>query len=377
MKKSKNSYFTRVILAVGLVLGLGFASCSGILGVKTTPETATLGVEILGVSEAAGSRALVDDLLVSSVIVKVYDSTTHAYLGTTGPMVKGATSYTGTIAPSAYGTLRFRAFVKGSTGNFLYYGEATQAVTDLTTSLTAPITVTAMVAQLPVNLDSDQSLGANIGSAGKYVILAKAAISTVPTSAITGDVAVSPAALSLITGFSLVADASNVFCTSTQVTGSVYGANSAVPTPTNLTKAVENMMTAYTDAAGRPTPNYTDLGSGEIGGMTLIPGLYKWTTGISANTNVTLDGGPDDVWIFQISMDTLVANGISISLTGGALPSNIFWQNSGAVSLGATAHMEGIILSQTSITLGTGASFNGRLFAQTSVGLNSNTIVAP
>ena len=378
MKKTNHSFTLPVILAIGLVLGLGFASCSGIVS-KTNPQTVTLGVEILGISGASGSRAIVDDPLVTTgtVVVNVYDSTSHALLGTTGPMVKGLTSYTGTITPSAFGTLRFRAFVKDSIGNFLYYGEASQIVSDLTTGLTAPITVTATVPQLPVNLDTDQSLGADIGSAGRYVILAKSAISTVPTSAITGDLGISPAALSFITGFALVADATNVFCTAAQVTGKVFGANSAVPTPANLTKAVENMMTAYTDAAGRPTPDYINLGGGEIGGMTLIPGLYKWGTGVSANGDVTLDGGPNDVWIFQISMDTLVANGKSIILSGGALPKNIFWQTFGVVNFGSTAHVEGIVLSQTSITLGTGASVNGRLLAQTAVDIAGSTIVAP
>ena len=139
-----------------------------------------------------------------------------------------------------------------------------------------------------------------LGMAGNYVILAKSGISTVPTSAITGNLGLSPAAASYITGFSLVADASGVFSTSTQVIGNVYAADYAVPTPANLTTAVSNMETAYTDAAGRALPDFTELGAGEIGGLTLVPGLYKWGTDVLISTDVTLNGGPNDVWIFQI-----------------------------------------------------------------------------
>ena len=139
-----------------------------------------------------------------------------------------------------------------------------------------------------------------LGAAGNYVVLAKSAISTVPASAITGDLGLSPAAASFITGFSLVVDASSVFSTSTQVTGNVYASDYAVPTPSNLTTAVNDMLTAYTDAAGR-APDFTEVGSGNIGGMTLPPATYKWSTGVSIPTNVTLSGGPNDVWIFQIA----------------------------------------------------------------------------
>jgi hypothetical protein len=216
----------------------------------------------------------------------------------------------------------------------------------------------------------------NLGAAGNYVILAKSAVSTVPASAITGDVGLSPAAASFITGFSLVADGTGVFSTSPQVTGQVFAANYAVPTPSNLTTAVANMQTAYTDAAGRPA-DYTELGAGNIGGLNLGPATYKWGTGVLIPSNVTLTGGPDDVWIFQVAQNVTMSSGVKIILAGGALPKNIFWQSFGAVSLGTTAHFEGVLLSQTSITLATGASANGRLLAQTAVSLDQNTVTKP
>lgn len=219
-------------------------------------------------------------------------------------------------------------------------------------------------------------LPVNLGTSINYVVLAKAEISTVPTSAITGNLGISPAAASFITGFSLSADATNVFSTSPQVTGKVYAANYAVPTPANLTAAVSDMMLAFTDAAGR-APDATELGAGNIGGMTLASGVYKWGTGLLIPTDVTLHGSATDVWIFQIGKDLVMAGAKQVILAGGALPKNVFWQVAGLVELGTTAHFEGIILTQTAITLRTGASVNGRLLAQTAVKLDGNAIVEP
>lgn len=216
----------------------------------------------------------------------------------------------------------------------------------------------------------------DLGAAGNFVILAKSAVSTVPTSAVTGDIGVSPAAATYITGFSLTAHASNMFATAAQVTGKLYAANYAVPTPANLTTAVGDMEGAFTDAAGR-APSVTELGAGNIGGKTLTAGVYKWGTGLLIPTNVTLTGSATDVWIFQIAKDLTVASGAQVILAGGALPKNVFWQVSGLVDLGTTAHFEGVILGQTKIVLHTGASINGRLLAQTAVTIDGSTVVAP
>jgi hypothetical protein len=216
----------------------------------------------------------------------------------------------------------------------------------------------------------------DLGTSGTFVALAKSGVSTVPTSALTGDVGVSPAAASFITGFSLTADASNQFATSLQVTGKLYGADYSVPTPANLTTAVGDMQLAFTDAAGRAA-TVTELGAGNIGGMTITPATYSWGTGVLIPTDVTLTGSATDVWIFQIAQDLTLADGAKIILAGGALPEHIFWQVSGLAKLGTTSHVEGIILSQTSITLDTGASVNGRLLAQTAITIDSGTVVKP
>ena len=215
-----------------------------------------------------------------------------------------------------------------------------------------------------------------LGTAGNFVILSQAGVTNVPDSAITGDVGVSPIAATAITGFSLIADASNTFSTAPQVTGKIYAADYASPTSSNLTTAVLDMQTAYTDAAGR-APDYTELGTGNIGGLILPPATYKWSTAVLIPTDVTLNGGPNDVWIFQIAQGVTQASATKVILTGGAQSKNVFWQVAGAVALDTTAHMEGVILSQTAITLATGATVNGRLLAQTAVTLQMNTVTQP
>ena len=171
--------------------------------------------------------------------------------------------------------------------------------------------------------------------------------------------------------------ADSPFATSAQITGKVYTPDYAAPTPANLTTAIGDMQTAYTDAAGRSTPDFTELGAGQIGGLTLVPGLYKWGTDVLISSDVTLSGGPNDVWIFQIAGKITQANNTQIRLAGGALAANVFWQAFGDVSLGTTAHFEGIIMARTSISLATGASINGRLLAQTAVTLQANAVKVP
>jgi hypothetical protein len=137
------------------------------------------------------------------------------------------------------------------------------------------------------------------------------------------------------------------------------------------------MDSAYTDAAGRPLPDFSELGTGNLGGLTLVPGLYKWTNNVTIPTNVIIAGGPNDVWIFQIAGNLTMSSAVNITLSGCAQASNIFWQIAGEATLGTTSHFEGTILSMTGITLQTGASMNGRALAQTAVILDANTITAP
>ena len=219
-------------------------------------------------------------------------------------------------------------------------------------------------------------MAVNLRTAGDFVVLSKTGISTVPASVITGDIAVSPAAATYITEFALMAPSSNVYATSIQVIGRVYAADYAQPTPSNLTTAVADMELAYTDAASR-APDVTELGMGDISGMTLDAGVYAWGTGLLLTSDVTLTGSATDVFIFQIAQNLTIANGVSIVLAGNVQPSNIFWQVAGNATFGTTSHMEGVVLCQTSVSLQTGASINGRLLAQTAVDLAAATVSDP
>lgn len=214
-----------------------------------------------------------------------------------------------------------------------------------------------------------------LGEAGSYAILAQSAITNVPFSVITGNLGISPAAASSITGFSLTR--AGTLWLAPEVVGEIFAADNDPPTPNDLIGAVSDMQAAYDDAAGRTTPQFSDLGAGDIGGLTLAPGLYKWASVVNIPSDVTISGAANDVWIFQIAGDLTLASGRSMILSGGAQAKNIVWQVAGFVDLGTTSHAEGSMLSKTAIHLRKGASVGGRLLAQTAVTLDMATVTAP
>ena len=173
-----------------------------------------------------------------------------------------------------------------------------------------------------------------LGSAGEFAILSKAGISTVPASAITGDIGVSPIAADAITGFSLIADASNTFSTSDQVTGKCYAADYSSPTPTKMTTAISDMETAYTDAAGRAISDSANLNvkAGRIAGETFKEGVYNWGSDIDVAKDIYLEGNSDSLFLFQTTGNVIVGTGAKIVLladssgNGMISPANIVWQ---------------------------------------------------
>jgi hypothetical protein len=217
----------------------------------------------------------------------------------------------------------------------------------------------------------------SLSLASHFAILAKAGISTTGSTSVTGDIGVSPAAATYITGFALKLPAASPFATSALVSGKVYAPGYASPTPANLTAAVRDMEAAYVDAAGRANPTALGLGAGNIGGMTLAPGLYKWGTGVTIPTDVTLSGGAGDVWIFQVAQNLSVSSAVKVILSGGANASNVFWAVAGQTTIGTTAVFNGNILDKTKIALNTGAKLNGRALAQTAVTLEANSVTLP
>jgi hypothetical protein len=208
-------------------------------------------------------------------------------------------------------------------------------------------------------------------SAGSFAILSQSGITDVYPSEIVGDVGTSP-----ITGAALLLKCD-------EVTGNIYTVDAAGPlpcytiSPSSLSVAINDMGFAYENAAGRTSPDFTELGAGEIGGLTLAPGLYKWSSSLNISTDVTFSGGPNDVWIMQVSGELTEASAVKVVLAGGALAKNIIWQVAGSVTIGTYAHFEGVVLGKTLIAVNTGASVNGRLLAQTAVTLQKSNITAP
>jgi hypothetical protein len=212
----------------------------------------------------------------------------------------------------------------------------------------------------------------SLGAAGDFAILTKAGITDVPASVITGNIGTSP-----ISG-------SAIGVTCAEVTGTIYSADAAGPAckqtdATLLTTAVADMETAYTDAAGRPAGvgSFLGVGGGTVAGQTLVPGIYTWGSNVTITTDLTLDGGANDVWIFQITGTLDMSSNMRVILSGGALAKNVIWQVADVVTLGSGSHFEGIVLAQKNIAMLTGASINGRLLAQTAVSLQSNTVAQP
>lgn len=210
-----------------------------------------------------------------------------------------------------------------------------------------------------------------LGLAGEYAILSKTGVTDVFKSTVTGDVGSSP-----ITGAAIL-----LVCS--EVVGTIYSVDAAGPKPCKVTNAkrlttsVSDMETAYAEAAGRINPDFLNLGAGNIGGRTLKPGLYKFSSAVVIPTDITIVGGKNDVWIFQVDGTLDMSSAVRVILSKGVKAKNIFWQVAGAVTLGTTSHFEGIILGKTGINLQTGATINGRLLAQTAVTLQMSTVTKP
>jgi hypothetical protein len=322
---------------------------------------------------ADAATGIVLNTNVAATFNKAMDAATIT--ATTFTLKQGATVVPGIV--SSLGSIATYNPSSSLVASTVYTATVTTGVKDLAgnalaSNLVWSFTTGAVVASGPKPV--------NLGTAGNYAVLAKSGISTTGATAVTGNIGVSPIDHTAITGFSETMDVSNIFSTSAMVVGGgkIYAADYTAPTPTNLTTAVSNMEAAYTDAAGRSLPDHTELGAGNISSMTLTPGLYKWGTSVSIdNTGVTLSGGANDVWIFQVGQDLTVANTAIVTLSGGAQAKNIFWQVAGQATLGTTSNFKGIILSQTAIVLNTGATLTGRALSQTAVTLDANAVTQP
>jgi hypothetical protein len=198
-----------------------------------------------------------------------------------------------------------------------------------------------------------------LGTAAPFAVLGANSITSAGATTITGDIGTSPG--STITGFP-----------PGTITGTQHAGDATAATARTDTITAFDTTKALTGAVGL---------RGDIGGLTLRPGLYKSTTDLTiTSANLTLDAGGDAtaVFIFQINGDLTVAATRSIILTNGATAANVFWVVSGTVNLGSTSTFVGTILADRSVTMGNSAALTGRILSRANtVSLDTNTIAAP
>jgi len=359
--------YEKALLVVGVAILVLAAGCGSPFAPSAGKEESDgYSVVVESVMAPSGARGLIDDATVTTVTVAAYDAS-HVQVGS-GNLTKVAPNWRGNIVVSGLGLMDFVVTAFDAANNELWVGEQIGA------------NITGVNDQVTILMRSAEA-AVDLGTAGNYVILAKTGITTTGTTAIVGDIGISPGFRAAMTGFAETLDPGLQWATSAVLPGyKMYAADMGGATATALTTAVSDMETAYTYAAGLPGPYGTDLGTaGEIGGLTFVPGLYKWTTAVTIASDVTLlgGGGAKDIWIFQIASTLDMAASTSIILKGGALAKNIFWQVGTTVTLLAGANFEGIVLSGTAIPLAAGAVVNGRLLTQTAATMISNTVTQP
>jgi hypothetical protein len=243
-------------------------------------------------------------------------------------------------------------------------------------------TVVSTNASYTFTLSGDTTLVANfvagqmpvvLGSSSRFAILSNSAITNIPTSAITGDVGISPGARASITGL-----------TNPEVAGTIFAADDAVPVPAMLIQAKTDALNGYADAVNAVRGTPTSI-SGDLNGLTFTPGLYEsgTTIQISAGGFLYLDAKGDSNAVFVIrsanSITTLSTS--EVVLKGNAQAKNIFWSAGSAVTLGTTSIMKGTVIASTSISLLTGARLDGRALIQSAsagqVSLDHSIVVRP
>ena len=193
----------------------------------------------------------------------------------------------------------------------------------------------------------------SLGTAQNFAVLGGATVTNTGTSSITGSIGVSPG--TALTGFP---------------TGTIFA------TPTEAAQARSDTATAY-NALATLTPTQ-DLSGQNMGGRTLQPGVYRFSSAAPLAGTLTLDalGQPDALFVFQIGTTLTTATASAVQLTNGGSPSNIFWQVGTSATIGNSTAFVGSVLASQSITVDTGATlFGGRVLAGAgAVTLDTNRI---
>lgn len=205
-------------------------------------------------------------------------------------------------------------------------------------------------------------------TAANFTVMAGSAITNTGPTKITGNLAISPGVASSVTGFPPGI-----------VTGAKDYNNAAA------IKAQTDLVTAYNDAAGA-TP-FKDMSGVNLGGKTLTPGVYHFSSSAQLTGTLTLDGqgSTNPTFIFQIGSTLTTASGSRVVLRNGAGACAVFWQVTSSATLGKTTSFQGNLIALTSITLTTGATIGvgggvngGRALARNAaLTLDRNVITPP
>lgn len=210
-----------------------------------------------------------------------------------------------------------------------------------------------------IPLQTTVQTGVTLGDASVMAVLAGSAVTSTGATNITGDLGLSP-------GTSVGGFPPGVLTGTLRI-------NDATATQAKL-----DLTAAYNDAAGRTSTDIVTL-SGNLGGLTLTPGLYKSTSSLAISSgDLTFDakGNSGAIFIIQIATTLTTTSGRKVFLTGGASAANIFWQVGSSATFGTTSVFKGTVMAMQSITFNTGATLTGRALARSGgVTMAGNTIV--
>lgn len=193
----------------------------------------------------------------------------------------------------------------------------------------------------------------DLGTAGTYSVLGGQTVTNTGPTVLSDNVGVSPG--TAITGFPPGV-----------ALGDTHSANA------HSLQAQSDLTIAYNDAAGQAPDESI---SGDLGGLTLEPGVYNASSSIGLTGTVTLDaqGDPDAVFIFQVGSTLTTASASTVALLNDAQACNVFWQIGSSATLGTNTTFVGTIMALTSISVTTGTTVDGRALARNgSVTLDSN-----
>lgn len=303
----------------------------------TNPINGAVGVAVITASFSEAMNA-------STITTTTFGVSETGGAAVTGTVAYNATTHIATFTPTAALDLDT---------------DYTATITTGTTDVAGNALASTKVWNFTTAATSSAQLAPDLGDAAGFVVLAGSTVTSTGATALTGDLGVSPG--TAVSGFPPGTCSGDILTGAAAVDG----------------KAA--LTAAYDDLVARVDAPVTVAGN--LGGLTLPPGLYKSTSSLAISSgDLTLDAGgdADAVFVFQMASTLTTTSGRAVILAGNAQASNVFWQVGSSATLGTTSAFKGNILALTSITLNTGASLTGRALCSTgAVALSGNAVVMP